>query len=92
MSMWTTPRITANLPIRSATARREQRGWYFYDWANSAFYHHGDGGVRALYLHEPVAAADAQDRPGAQRSDPCPWTANGVESTGWSTATSTCWG
>ncbi len=34
----TTPRLPIDLPSVSATERqREQRAWYFYDWANSAY-------------------------------------------------------
>ncbi|NBE99657.1 MFS transporter [Nonomuraea sp. KC401] len=48
-----------------AARRREQRGWYFYDWANSAFYTTIISVFLGPYLI-PVAktAACAQDFPG----------------------------
>ncbi|OZM72930.1 MFS transporter [Amycolatopsis antarctica] len=39
--------------------RREQRGWYFYDWANSAFYTSVITVFGALYMSS-VAATDAR--------------------------------
>jgi MFS transporter, UMF1 family len=29
--------MTVSTPVRAGTSRREQIGWYFYDWGNSAF-------------------------------------------------------
>jgi UMF1 family MFS transporter len=55
----------AALSLTPAERRREQRGWYFYDWANSAFYTTIISVFLGPYLI-PVAktAACAKDFPG----------------------------
>ncbi|MEU6717259.1 MFS transporter [Nonomuraea sp. NPDC046802] len=59
------PAPPAALDDSPAARRREQRGWYFYDWANSAFYTTIISVFLGPYLI-PVAktAACAQDFPG----------------------------
>ncbi|MEU6791184.1 MFS transporter [Nonomuraea wenchangensis] len=59
------PAPPADLDESPAARRREQRGWYFYDWANSAFYTTVISVFLGPYLI-PVArsAACAQDFPG----------------------------
>ncbi|MEU4509511.1 MFS transporter [Nonomuraea wenchangensis] len=59
------PAPPAALDESPAARRREQRGWYFYDWANSAFYTTVISVFLGPYLI-PVArsAACAQDFPG----------------------------
>ncbi|MEV4289648.1 MFS transporter [Nonomuraea bangladeshensis] len=59
------PAPPAELDESPAARRREQRGWYFYDWANSAFYTTVISVFLGPYLI-PVArsAACAQDFPG----------------------------
>ncbi|MGW2156545.1 MFS transporter [Nonomuraea sp. NPDC001699] len=61
----------AELDDSPAARRREQRGWYFYDWANSAFYTTVISVFLGPYLI-PVAktAACAKDFP-ALASDTC---------------------
>ncbi|MFC7586655.1 MFS transporter [Nonomuraea antimicrobica] len=58
-------RAPAALDDSPAARRREQRGWYFYDWANSAFYTTVISVFLGPYLI-PVAktAACAKDFPG----------------------------
>ncbi|GAB2739020.1 MFS transporter [Amycolatopsis magusensis] len=59
--------------------RREQRGWYFYDWANSAFYTTVMAVFGSIYMSS-VAAADA--RTDLTRNGPTPCVdAGGAEST-----------
>ncbi|QYC41429.1 Vacuole effluxer Atg22 like protein [Nonomuraea coxensis DSM 45129] len=59
------PAPPAALDESPAARRREQRGWYFYDWANSAFYTTVISVFLGPYLI-PVArtAACARDFPG----------------------------
>ncbi|WP_183653727.1 MFS transporter [Prauserella isguenensis] len=47
-------------PADPAQRKREQRGWYFYDWANSAFYTSVITVFGALYM-SAVAADAARD-------------------------------
>ncbi|MEV0237262.1 MFS transporter [Nonomuraea sp. NPDC050786] len=65
------PAPPAALDDSPAARRREQRGWYFYDWANSAFYTTIISVFLGPYLI-PVAktAACAKDFP-AVASDTC---------------------
>jgi UMF1 family MFS transporter len=46
---------------RERDRRREQRGWYFYDWANSAFYSSVTTVFGALYMSSVAAAAARTD-------------------------------
>lgn len=57
--------------------KREQRGWYFYDWANSPFYSSVITVFGALYMSS-VAAADAKADIARNGPTPCIG-ANGVE-------------
>ena len=41
------------------STKRERRGWYFYDWANSPFYSSTTTVFGALSM-SPIAAADAK--------------------------------
>lgn len=50
--------------------RREQRGWYFYDWANSSFYTSAITVFGALYM-TAVAEADARDNHALNGATPC---------------------
>ena len=50
--------------------RREQRGWYFYDWANSSFYTSAITVFGALYM-TAVAEADARTNHALNGSTPC---------------------
>lgn len=50
--------------------RREQRGWYFYDWANSAFYTSVITVFGALYTGS-VAADDARTDVARNGPNPC---------------------
>jgi UMF1 family MFS transporter len=59
--------------------RREQRGWYFYDWANSTFYTSVITVFGALYMSS-VAAADAKANTVGNGAAPCT-DASGAENT-----------
>jgi UMF1 family MFS transporter len=62
--------------VETRDRKREQRGRYFYDWANSPFYSSVTTVFGALYLSS-VAAADA--RADVARNGPRPCVdANGV--------------
>lgn len=50
--------------------RREQRGWYFYDWANSSFYTSAITVFGALYM-TAVAEADARGNHALNGPSPC---------------------
>ncbi|WP_116050467.1 MFS transporter [Amycolatopsis palatopharyngis] len=50
--------------------RREQRGWYFYDWANSTFFTSVITVFGALYMGS-VAAADARTDLARNGPNPC---------------------
>ncbi|WP_433407384.1 MFS transporter [Saccharomonospora azurea] len=50
--------------------RREQWGWYFYDWANSTFYTSVITVFGALYMSS-VAALDAKSHPERNGLTPC---------------------
>jgi UMF1 family MFS transporter len=50
--------------------KREQRGWYFYDWANSPFYSSVTTVFGALYMSS-VAAADAKTDTARNGPTPC---------------------
>ncbi|EHR51102.1 major facilitator superfamily permease [Saccharomonospora marina XMU15] len=50
--------------------KREQRGWYFYDWANSTFFTSVITVFGALYMSS-VAAADARDDFARNGPTPC---------------------
>lgn len=60
-------------PVPAADARdrrREQRGWYFYDWANSTFFTSVITVFGALYMGS-VAAADAKNDFARNGPTPC---------------------
>ncbi|MFF5990753.1 MFS transporter [Prauserella flavalba] len=65
--------VTPQGPAPAADARerkREQRGWYFYDWANSTFYTSVITVFGALYMSS-VAADDAKQDLARNGPNPC---------------------
>jgi UMF1 family MFS transporter len=56
--------------VETRDRKREQRGWYFYDWANSPFYSSVTTVFGALYMSS-VAAADAKANTALNGPTPC---------------------
>jgi UMF1 family MFS transporter len=56
--------------VETRDRKREQRGWYFYDWANSPFYSSVTTVFGALYMSS-VAAADAKANVALNGPTPC---------------------
>jgi UMF1 family MFS transporter len=56
--------------VETRDRKREQRGWYFYDWANSPFYSSVTTVFGALYMSS-VAAADAKANTALNGPAPC---------------------
>src|SRR5919198_1164148 len=57
-------------PVRGVSTRRERVGWYFYDWANSAFYT-----TVVTVFFGPFLTAVTKQAAGCDPSDKC---VNGV--------------
>lgn len=69
--------MTAAVP-EQRQRRREQRGWYVYDWANSSFYTSAITVFGALYM---TAVAEADARANVALNGPNPCMADGVTNT-----------